>query len=282
MKDLIVSAAKMELAQLNRQHALHVVAATGFLSKNLLLLDTGLQPSGQMISAVCTLALRNLNNFAPIAALPVCDIQQAILPYSSSPLLMESELDANLTVATTAANVSRHINGLCISPCSKYKEQETTNRLALQITAFDSLHQQDALAAETAMRLDNEPTVEPKLLENIIKNQVQKELKKVLSRHAHQQLYLNGARGAVNNDTFTRASLKKKTTQGNNNNQKAAAAAVVTVTGRQKTPTAAKPTPTHRKNQRTAATDPRPAASARDSADANKTSHKRRSSRKSE
>jgi hypothetical protein len=36
-----------------------------------------------------------------------------------------------------------------------------------------------------------------------------------------------------NNDTFTRASLKKKTMQGNNNNQKAAAVAVaVTVTGR--------------------------------------------------
>jgi hypothetical protein len=284
MKTYIVSAAKMEIDLLHRQLAISIVTLVGYLSKSCLILNLGLQTTDQYTSAVCSAVLRSPTAPLPVvAALSAAEIQQAILPYSASPLTPELDPTAANRLNPIVVAVSQHINDLCTLPCSTYTEQETANLRALQVTALNSLHKHDTLAAATAIRLDDEPTVHPELLETVVNKAVNKAVDKALKRRINQ-LSLNGVRGAVNknNDTFTRASLKKKTTQGNNNNQKAAAAAVVTVTGRLKTATAAKPTPTHRKNQRTAATDPRPAASARDSADANKTSRKRRSSRKSE
>jgi hypothetical protein len=218
LKSHIVSAAKMEIDLLHRRLATSIVTFVGFLSKSLLITSRAFEANDQNVSAVCSLVLRNLNHYKPTRTLSASDIQKAILPYSASPLTTELDTGTVMPLFSIAATVSQHINDLCIAPCAQYTEQETVNHEAAQIKALASPHELDALAAETALRIDDEPTVEPKLLEAII----DKAVDKALARRAYQQLSLKEARGATDNDTSVSASLKKKKRE-NDNNKKAAA-----------------------------------------------------------
>jgi hypothetical protein len=111
------------------------------------------------------------------------------------------------------------VKALCIAPSQQYLEQVNINSTILKVKEVQLSTSRDTLSAETAMAVDSEPTVPPKLLQTLIDKSVNKALARQINT-----LSLNISRGAP--DTPAGASLKKKLTNDKKkqeNDKKAAA-----------------------------------------------------------
>lgn len=264
LKTAIVGVAELEVQQLERQLAAITCSLIGYLSKTLLIAGKGLNVSDTDISAVCFLAFKILTDLELLKDMTEEEKKPLFLPYSATELPTALSQLVTIDLQPYANNVSAFVNSLCIQPSKRYTEQINANAISLTISGLSASIHNDALAADTAMAIDNEPTVDPKLLESLIK----KEVEKALARQANQPSK-KGARGAADNDTSASASLKKK----QENDRKAAAGRLLAAAR------------TKELNDQKAAAGRKAAVAARDTASATKQSNKgakkRQSSKKS-
>jgi hypothetical protein len=221
-----------------------------YLSKTFILTTTGLNNSDDNTSAVYYLASQGLTSYSPLKLLSEEEKQTLLIPFSPSTVPAVLDNTQLLTLQPVAADVITAVKALCIAPSQQYLEQANINSTILRVKEVQLSTSRDTLSAETAMAVDSEPTVPPKLLQTLI----DKSVNKVLA-HQFNTLSLNIPRGAP--DTPAGASLKKKPINNNKkqeNDRIAAAGRLLAVAQRSSTtalPTtqALAPTPSTKHSQ---------------------------------
>lgn len=273
IKDQIIAVANLELARLERQLAEITFSLIGYLSKTLLIThNMGLNANDDNVIAVCHVAIFHLQQvYIPTTLLSKADIIPLLLPYSTSELMDTLDNVAWTLYKPTADTVIASITSLCIEPSTLYLEQVSLNSKYLQVLAISKSVKSDALATDATIAIDDEPTMEPQLLQNLVAKEVEKTIDKKLGAISQQlqQLSLKGVRGTADNDTSASASLKKKL----ENDKKAAAGRILAAAKKQQ------------ENNKKSAAGRKAAAAARDSAVAStkqqKDAKRKKSSRKS-
>jgi hypothetical protein len=100
--------------------------------------------------------------------------QTLLLPYSSSAVPAALDKPQLLTLQPVPADVVAAVTALCIAPSQKYIEQANLNSRILKVKGVQLSTSHDTLSAKTAMTINSEPTVSPKLLQTLIDKSVNK------------------------------------------------------------------------------------------------------------
>ena len=125
---------------------------------------------------ILLLSSQGLSHYSPLKLLSVEEKQTLLLPFSPSAVPAVLDNTQLLTLQPIATDVVTAVTALCIAPSQQYIEQANINSTILKVKAVQLSTSRDILSAKTAMAIDAEPTIPPKLLQMLIDKSVNKAL----------------------------------------------------------------------------------------------------------